>query len=347
MTSAGEEAGPLVFDDDPSLDFGGRFQILALSGGGYRGLYTAILLEELEKRAGRPLRECFDLIAGTSIGGILALGLGAGVPAEHIRKAFNQYGDRIFPHHFHLLGIKLPRPTFAPLFHRFSNSGLKHAIAAILKDKQAKSALSSLPLPVLITAVNSISKDAEIFGHSSQSLDPTLLDAALATSAAPTYFPEHKIGTRNYVDGGLVANAPDLIAINEALRSGHRREDIHVLSLGTIEENTAEPSRPAKGTGWLNGAKSLFELTLSSQQELAISEAKKLLSRRYLRLDAIASKAQMKELGLADVNVIATETLAALAGTTIEDQIGDNAAQLRSILNFKAEWTNSLPDAKG
>ena len=54
------------------------FQILSLSGGGFLGLYTAAMLAELEERSGKPLNQCFDLIAGTSIGGIIALGLAAG-----------------------------------------------------------------------------------------------------------------------------------------------------------------------------------------------------------------------------------------------------------------------------
>ena len=74
------------------------FQILSLSGGGFLGLYTAAVLAELEERSGKRLSESFDLIAGTSIGGIIALGIAAGRSASEIRDAFIQYGPRIFPH---------------------------------------------------------------------------------------------------------------------------------------------------------------------------------------------------------------------------------------------------------
>jgi len=73
------------------------FQILSLSGGGFLGLYTAAVLAELEERSGKPLNQCFDLIAGTSIGGIIALGLAAGRSASDIRDAFIEHGPRIFP----------------------------------------------------------------------------------------------------------------------------------------------------------------------------------------------------------------------------------------------------------
>src|SRR4051794_11838085 len=72
------------------------FQILALSGGGFLGLYTAEVLTRLERQAGRPIGQCFDLIAGTSVGGILAIGLALEVPAERMRDVFRMNGERIF-----------------------------------------------------------------------------------------------------------------------------------------------------------------------------------------------------------------------------------------------------------
>lgn len=72
------------------------FQILSLSGGGYLGLYTITVLAELEEQTGRRTCDFIDLFAGTSIGGILSLGLAAGVPAAEIRDAFLEDGGKIF-----------------------------------------------------------------------------------------------------------------------------------------------------------------------------------------------------------------------------------------------------------
>ena len=72
------------------------FQILSLSGGGYMGLYTIAVLSELEDQIGRPLAGCFDLIAGTSVGGIIALGLAAEHPASNINDAFEEMGKAVF-----------------------------------------------------------------------------------------------------------------------------------------------------------------------------------------------------------------------------------------------------------
>ena len=73
------------------------FQILALSGGGFRGLFTSSVLTRLEEQAKRPLHECFDLISGTSAGGIIALGLAMGKKAETIQEMFLEHGEEIFP----------------------------------------------------------------------------------------------------------------------------------------------------------------------------------------------------------------------------------------------------------
>jgi uncharacterized protein len=72
------------------------FQILALSGGGYRGLFTSAILAKLEQQAQRPIGDCFDLIAGTSIGGVIALGLALGKSADSINRMFLDHGEEIF-----------------------------------------------------------------------------------------------------------------------------------------------------------------------------------------------------------------------------------------------------------
>ncbi len=73
-----------------------RFQILSLSGGGYLGLYTISVLADLEDRIGAPLASRFDLIAGTSVGGIIAIGIAGEVPAARIKETFERDGPRIF-----------------------------------------------------------------------------------------------------------------------------------------------------------------------------------------------------------------------------------------------------------
>src|ERR1700722_19795882 len=83
----------------------GRFQILALSGGGFRGLYTAKIVADLEQQIGAPFASRFDLIAGTSVGGVLALALAMEVPASRIVDLFTRHGPEIFQKRWSILGI--------------------------------------------------------------------------------------------------------------------------------------------------------------------------------------------------------------------------------------------------
>ena len=82
-----------------------RFQILALSGGGFRGLYTAKIHADLEEEIGAPIATRFDLIAGTSIGGILALAIASRIPAKTMVDLFVEHGEEIFKRRFSLMGM--------------------------------------------------------------------------------------------------------------------------------------------------------------------------------------------------------------------------------------------------
>ena len=338
MTKGQDPEDQLVMPEGGPFEAGGRYQALCLSGGGYRGLYTAILLEELERRAGKQLRECFDLIAGTSIGGILAIGLAAGIPAHSLRLSFEKHGSAIFPKTNRILGLKIPRLSLPAFRHRYSNDGLRETIKTILNDPGEKLTMTDAGPSLLIPSVNATTDDAAVFRTSSSDQNLTLVDAALATSAAPTYFPEHAIGDENFVDGELIANAPDLLAISDGLQAGFRREDIHVLSLGTVETIAGRRIRPPSGTGYVTGAKRLFELTLDAQQRLALNESRALLGSNYLRIDAIASPDQMRDLGLDRIDKQSRKTLSALATASIRDQLGSDIGRLRGMLGRRAEW---------
>jgi predicted acylesterase/phospholipase RssA len=290
------------------------YQILSLSGGGYRGLYAATLLESLEEKAGRPLGQVFDLIAGTSIGGILAIGLAAGVPASKLRKAFEEHGDEI-------------------LRRRYSARGITRTIEAILAIGEGKARLKDLKTPLLVVGVDVITRESRLFETDRGDQNIKLLDVALATSAAPGYFPEHVIGQSVLVDGGLIANAPDTAAIVRALGQRYHIEDLYMLSIGTVGGNEAQVPRSPTGAGLLLRGKDLFLLTISAQQHLAVSLAADALRGRYLRLDAAPSAAQIASIGLDRTGKEACDTLKLLAYQTVRAAEEKNAAFLRLLLN--------------
>lgn len=311
-----------------------RLQILALPVGGYRGLYTAAILEHLEELAGSRLAEKFDLIAGTSIGGILAIGIAAGVPMASIRAAFAANGSNIFAKASIAGPYVMPRWRFGLLRERYSPKGLAATIDQVLGAADGAADTAALRADLMVCAVNVTLHQPHVFRSYFGSPVVRLRDVALATSAAPTYFPEHRIGQHNFVDGGLIANAPDILAIHDAIRAGFTREEIRVLSIGTDEGEEGQTAREPGGAGALTDAKRLFQLTLDAQQSLAIDQSRALLTdRNFLRIDATASAAQITAIGLDRTDTMATETLLALAKGTIEDQLGTKAGQLRELFN--------------
>ena len=140
-------------DEVPAAPAERPFRILALSGGGYRGLFTAALLAKLEAALGNVrLRDRVDLIAGTSIGGLLALGLSIGIPAAELQRGLRTHGPIIFDQNFRILGLKVPfikkhhvpkalRGVFAA---RYRSEPLEKAIDDILGDgRSARSSRTS------------------------------------------------------------------------------------------------------------------------------------------------------------------------------------------------------------
>lgn len=298
------------------------FQILSLSGGGYRGLFTAEVLARLEEHAGRPIGECFDLIAGTSIGGIIALGLGMGQRAGSIRDAFLEEGITIFP----------PRPP-APkrgiraryAQYRSFVDGPKYDASALRRTVErivgAETPLGAARTRLLIPAINMTEGRVQIFKTPH---GPTLrvdqylraVDVAMATSAAPTFFPLAKVGESFFADGGLVANSPDMCAVHEAVHfAGQRKEDVRVLSIGTTSAGFGLPASLGGNFGpaeWIANQR-LVTTVFGVQQQLVDFMMKHELGDRYLRIDMETSAEHAVDIGLD----IATEerrgTLMALA----------------------------------
>lgn len=302
----------------------GPFRILSLSGGGFRGLYTAEVLAWLEDELGAPLHDCFDLIAGTSIGGILAIGLAAGKPAADLAAAMDRHGPRIFGSERPpesgwgkalTLADKAAGPQYAP----------EPLQAAIVEMIGAEAGWNELKTALLVPAVSLLSGGPQFFR--SYRPEPDLHDArlvelALATAAAPTYFPTAKVGNRPYVDGGLIANAPDLVAVVDAERLlGTARERIHLAAVGTTHPQDGEAlveSGPRSLADWGYGKK-VVDLTLASQEKLARELARRLLGEeRYWLLDCAQSKEQQAELALDCASPQASKLLTALAAQTAQ-----------------------------
>lgn len=287
------------------------FQILALSGGGYRGLYTATILAELERELGGPIARHFDLIAGTSIGGILALALANEIPAQKLVEMFISKGADIFK----------PRTRF-PLFRSsFSSDTLKAVIseADLLGDRVLGESLH----PIIVPAINYSTGKPVLFktphnqgfrfDHANK-----MVDIALATSAAPTYFPRHFFQHNQYVDGGLFANAPGLLAVHEAeMFLGANLSELKLLSIGTMSSKftvNPENNRDGGAIDWGGGnpakaAQRLFGLSISVQESLCDFMLKHRLGDRYIHVDEDLTDDRSKAVSLDKADKKAQEVL--------------------------------------
>ena len=218
---------------------GRPFKILSLDGGGIKGLYTAHLLRQCEfyLANGKPLAAYFDMIAGTSTGGIIALGLGLGRTTEEIVSFYNTDGRLIFPPY---PATKLGKTwRFVSSFFR---PILNHEeLEAALKRRFADDTLGQAGPRIVVPAFMMPKTEIAVFKtdhHPDFRNDHTTpaWKVARATSAAPTYLKghEHSESGRIFSDGGVWANNPVMVAIVDALTSYDITLDqIEVLSIGT------------------------------------------------------------------------------------------------------------------
>jgi patatin-like phospholipase/acyl hydrolase len=192
-----------------------RLQILALSGGGYRGLYTATFLEHVEKHFGCKICTNFDLIAGTSIGALLAVSLALEIPASTVASKIVKHGPKIFDR---TRLVTWTKKTFftAP----YASKALETAVVDTIGRANADLSLKVLTKPLALVAVNYTSGAPYIFRSKglagNDATDATVLEAVLSSTAAPTYFPPQKVNGQTLIDGGVIANAPEVLAVSEA-----------------------------------------------------------------------------------------------------------------------------------
>ena len=188
----------------PELTPPGRFQILSLDGGGIKGLFSAAILAAIEEDLNVNVTDHFDLIAGTSTGGIIAIGLGLGMKPREIVEFYLREGPRIFPSWF---GAKRLQHWIS---RKFSAEPLAEALRSCFKDKRFGDSRKRLVIP----SFNLGDDDVYIFRtphHEGLNRDFKVpaWKVALATSSAPTFFPcTREVDKVRLIDGGVWANNP-------------------------------------------------------------------------------------------------------------------------------------------
>lgn len=295
------------------------FKILCLDGGGIKGLYTAHLLRLCEHKLanGRPLASYFDMIAGTSTGGIIALGLGLGRSTDEIVSFYETDGRRIFPPY--------PATWFGRKWRSLSSFFrplLDHEeLEAALKRRFGDDKLGDAGPRIVIPAFMMPKTEIAVFktDHHPDFCNDHATPAwrvARATSAAPTYLRghEHTESGRIFIDGGVWANNPVMVAIIDALSAYDLSPDqIHIVSIGTGNPPFALSQRSvfAGLLAWREVIKAAMFLTSDN----ATAQAKLLLGPdNVLRIQPLGKSATVElddyDRALEELPILATQHFA-------------------------------------
>ena len=248
----------------------GRINVLSIDGGGIRGIIPAVILDALRTGIGRELHEVFDLIGGTSTGGIIALSIGTPAsngrpyrPAELV-DLYVSRGPEIFQKGI-LTGVKqLLGPKYSP-------AALENVLQQFFGETEFRSALT----PLLVSSYDLQSQLPFFFKSHKVAGDPRwnwpVRLIARATSAAPTFFPPLHLqgngGDYALVDGGVFVNNPAMAAYAEARCVYPGESDFYVVSVGTGDRDDRITYGQAKGWGLLGWAREIVPVMMDSVSE--------------------------------------------------------------------------------
>lgn len=324
-----------------------QFNILCLSGGGFRGLYTAKVLAEIEKSLGRPIARSFDLIAGTSIGGIIAMAIALEIPVSEIVDKFKERGGKIFPPK-RVFPSKRPLGIFKS---RYKQEELKKLVSELFDNKTMLDITNmAINHRLIIPTVNYTTGRPQFFktphhDYYKSYNNIKLKDVALATSAAPYYFPVHEIGDSSYVDGGLYGNSPGMLALHEAMYFLKKTiDDIHFLSVGTMSPKTVRDTRIKTNMGIWDWKEDIFNLTISVQEQIVDLQLEDLLgSNRYHRVDDMPQGSQAKNTGLSVATKAAIRVLMSAGKSSAQYFLSSKGADILNHTGSSFSLSKGLP----
>lgn len=258
-------------------------RILCIDGGGIKGMYPAQFLAEIEKKLNCKTYNYFDMIVGTSTGGIIAAALAMGISATTICQLYTKHAEEIFPQDKQII-----RNLKRIIGSKYKNDALKKHLNKIFKN----STMSSCKTRLLIPSYNLTTGRIKVFKtpHANDlyfDKDERIVDVLLSTTAAPTYLPPYRTKTGTFIDGGIGANNPSFIGLVEAVsRCGWNIDDIFLLSLGCVE-TVENVTTGYEQMGFSNIAK-IISLFMNAESQYSDNIAKILLgNKRYIRINSL------------------------------------------------------------
>ncbi len=315
-------------------------KVLSIDGGGIRGIIPAMVLAEIERRTGRATSQLFDLVAGTSTGGILALGLtkpGQGGEPEYSAKRlielYETEGDKIFSipvwHRIHSAGGVAEE--------KYPAKGIEGVAREYFDDVRLAEALTE----VLVTAYE-IEGRAPWFFKRRHARDPErregdnflMREVARATSAAPTYFEPFLVEGGPHdgcalIDGGVHSNNPAMCAYVEARKIFPEEDDFLVVSLGTGELTRSLSYEEVKDWGLALWAQPILNVVFDGVADTVDYQLRELLAtegegRRYYRFQTLL------DIGKDDMDDASATNIAALK-VKAREIISENDAALDAL----------------
>jgi patatin-like phospholipase/acyl hydrolase len=301
-------------------------RVLAIDGGGIRGLIPALVLTELERRAGRRIFEMFDLIAGTSTGGILACAVCAPdpLPASDLVELYTEEGPKIFDRSL----FQRIRSADGLLDEKYDDAALDSALERFLEHKRLAETRPDLIVPSYDTALPGPYFFKTTKAKETPDADDFPLSiVARATSAAPTYFEALEAGEKALVDGGVFATNPAMCALAEVLnREDVRPRDVVMLSLGCGQHTEKHSFGQIKNWGLVGWARPILDVVFDGVSDAVDYQLQRVLDpERYFRLQV--------ELTLASDHLddASEENLAKLSDQA-RDLIASRSADLDAVL---------------
>jgi patatin-like phospholipase/acyl hydrolase len=286
------------------------FKILSIDGGGIKGLYSSTILQVLEERYKCKTNECFDMLCGTSTGGLIALALSAGKTAKEISDMYIYHGESIFPQKWNRLLKQIISGG------KYSNKFLKNHLNSFFGDKTLNDSENLLCIPAFnyTESATCVFKFDHKEGTLARDKAIKYVDVALATSAAPTYFPICEIEALNkqYIDGGVWANNPALVGVIEALcyfvGKDKEYDGIQVLSISSIDIHTGKSLEKNINKGAIQWGLDILNPFIKGQSQFPHRSLELLtkhsdLNIEYKRIESPPiSKEQEKSIGMDSVS---------------------------------------------
>ena len=321
------------------------FKILSIDGGGIKGLYSASVLARIEEKTGKAITDHFDMICGTSTGGLIALALSLGVPAQEIADMYYNQGRAIFPISEYK-AIRYFQRKFQFIKQllgngKFSAEPLTKILIKMFGETTMGEASNLLLIPSynLITGMPRTFKFPHKEGNYFMDRDIKMVDVALATSAAPTYLPIHEHKNILYADGGLWANNPALCGLLEAVKffvgPEKQFDTFKLLSISGVTQPSGWASTSKRHRSFRHWGNKLFQASMDGQAYFNDFFLKNIIghiqpSGTYYRIPT--PKLSKEHIGLIDMDIAHSSALKTLKG--MGDQDGYHYAIQPEVLSY-------------